>query len=193
MIDVPRLMEKTRENWLIFRQLTSGSLLRLRGAKVGHKVRVGRGVIIENPWTLSLGNRALIESNVYFKVVSNIANIEIGNFTFIGQNCELDIESSLKIGDHSLIAPGCFITDHQHEFAPDRRIDQQPCYKAKVLIGSDVWIGANVVILPGVTIGDGAIIGAGAVVTKDVGSMAIVAGVPARQISSRHSDHGLSP
>jgi acetyltransferase-like isoleucine patch superfamily enzyme len=49
-----------------------------------------------------------------------------------------------------------------------------------VLIEDDCWIGANAVILGGVHIGRGAIVGAGAVVTKDVPSMAIAVGVPAR-------------
>jgi UDP-3-O-[3-hydroxymyristoyl] glucosamine N-acyltransferase len=43
-------------------------------------------------------------------------------------------------------------------------------------------------ILPGVTIGRGAAIGAGAVVTKDVPSLAIVAGSPAREIGKRNPD-----
>lgn len=51
---------------------------------------------------------------------------------------------------------------------------------APIKIGNKVWIGSNATILPGVTVGDGAIIAAGAVVTKDVDSMSIVAGVPAK-------------
>lgn len=53
-----------------------------------------------------------------------------------------------------------------------------------VTIGNRVFIGANVTILPGVTIGDDAVIGAGSVVTHDVPGGAVVAGIPARVISS---------
>lgn len=49
-----------------------------------------------------------------------------------------------------------------------------------IVIGNDCWIGSGVIILPGLTIGDKAVIGAGAVVTKDVGPMEVVYGVPAR-------------
>ncbi len=55
-------------------------------------------------------------------------------------------------------------------------------------IGNDVWIGAGAQILRGVKVCDGAVIGANAVVTKDVAPYAVVAGVPAKEISKRFSD-----
>ena len=45
-------------------------------------------------------------------------------------------------------------------------------------------IGSNATIVAGVTIGARALVGAGAVVTRDVPDYAVVAGVPARIISS---------
>jgi acetyltransferase-like isoleucine patch superfamily enzyme len=54
------------------------------------------------------------------------------------------------------------------------------------LIGRGVWLCTNSIILNGVTIGDGAVVSAGAIVTKDVLENTIVAGVPAKVISSRH-------
>lgn len=54
----------------------------------------------------------------------------------------------------------------------------------EVVIGDNVFLGYGAIVLPGVKIGEGAIIGAGAVVTKDVLPYAIVAGNPARQIST---------
>jgi virginiamycin A acetyltransferase len=52
-------------------------------------------------------------------------------------------------------------------------------------VGNDVWIGTNATVLPGITIGDGAIVAAEAVVSRDVPPYAVVAGNPARQVSSR--------
>lgn len=45
----------------------------------------------------------------------------------------------------------------------------------------------RVTILPGVTIGRGAVVASNSVVTKDVPSMSIVAGIPAKIISERKS------
>ena len=56
-----------------------------------------------------------------------------------------------------------------------------------VIIENDVWIGANAVIFKDVHIGRGAIIGAGAVVSKNVPSMAIATGVPARPLKQRQN------
>ena len=55
----------------------------------------------------------------------------------------------------------------------------------EVHIGNRVWIGYRSLIMPGVTIGEGAVVAAGAVVTKDVKPYTVVAGVPAKPISSR--------
>lgn len=53
------------------------------------------------------------------------------------------------------------------------------------VIEDEVWLGAHVVVLRGVRIGRGAVVAAGAVVTKDVPSMEIWGGVPARYLRAR--------
>ena len=46
------------------------------------------------------------------------------------------------------------------------------------------FLGANSIILPGVVVGDDVIIGSGSVVTKDIASNSVVAGNPARVVST---------
>ncbi|HYU25984.1 MAG TPA: acyltransferase [Thermoanaerobaculia bacterium] len=159
--------------------------LRLRGARVGSKSSIGRRLVVRGASRISLGSRVEIEHDVYLKLVSNDAHLTVGDFSFIGRGCEIDVAASVTIGAHALLAPNVFITDHAHNHARELRHDQQGITSAAVAIGDDAWIGTGAVILAGVTIGNGAIVGAGAVVTKRVEANAIVAGVPARQIGTR--------
>jgi acetyltransferase-like isoleucine patch superfamily enzyme len=57
----------------------------------------------------------------------------------------------------------------------------------QIQVKDNCFIGVNSIILPGTTIGPNSIIGAGSVVAKDVPPNTVVAGVPAREISSLDS------
>ena len=157
---------------------------RLRGATLGAKSRVGARATITQPWCLATGERVQIERGAFLKFTQS-ARASLGAYTFIGHGSELDIALELEVGQHVLVAPGCFITDHAHRHAPGTPLDAQGNVAQPVRIADDVWIGARAVVLPGVTIGAGAIVGAGAVVTRDVAAGAIVAGIPARPIGTR--------
>jgi len=159
--------------------------LRLRGASLAARVRIGPRCVVKRPWCLSVGGRSQFEHQVHIKATDDGARISIGSDVFVGYNSEFDISESLCIGDGALIAPGCFITDHEHRHQAGQSIATQGCDNKPVCIEGDAWLGANVVVLAGVTIGRGAVVGAGAVVTRDVAPMSIVAGVPARVIGAR--------
>jgi acetyltransferase-like isoleucine patch superfamily enzyme len=51
-------------------------------------------------------------------------------------------------------------------------------------VGDNVFLGVNSIILPGKKIGSNSIVGAGSVVTKDVPPGVVVAGNPAKVIST---------
>lgn len=106
-------------------------------------------------------------------------NIHLGERVFINSGCRFQDQGSITIGDDALIGHNVVIATLNHEVNPADRATTVP---QPVRLGNSVWIGANATILPGVTIGDGSIVAAGAVVTKDVPSMTIVGGVPARKI-----------
>ena len=160
-------------------------LARLRGVRNGGKCSIGSRLHLRNGRGIRLGRRVEIEHDVYLKLVAPQARLTVGDFTFIGAGCEIDVDTSVAIGAHTLLAPGVFITDHAHNVARARRLDEQGNHSAPVVIGDDVWLGTKCIVLPGITIGDGAVVGAGAVVTKDVEPYAIVAGVPAKPIGKR--------
>lgn len=179
------MIEALVEGLRLIRGRVRSQALSFRGASVGAKVFVGRGCRVDRPWCVRIGERVVAEDNTYLKVVSDDAELAIGRMVFLGRGTEFDVMQRVTIGDHTLIAPGCFITDHFHQIAPGLRIDEQGCDAAPVTIGRDVWLGAGTVVLAGVNIEDGAVVGANSVVTQDVPAQAIVAGAPARVLRFR--------
>lgn len=108
-------------------------------------------------------------------------NIEIGEDTIIGENAVLDGRGKLTIGDHVDIASEVMIYNCEH----DINSPNFPAICGKVIVEDYVFIGPRAIILPGVTVRKGAVVGAGAVVTKDIESLTIVGGVPAKEIGRR--------
>lgn len=105
-------------------------------------------------------------------------NVGIGHGVFI----EESRPNLIEIGDGVNIGPRAVIVAHDssyHCINPDI-----PILFGRVQIRKNGYIGAKAIILPGVTIGEGAIVAAGAVVTKDVAPGVIVAGVPAKVLTT---------
>jgi acetyltransferase-like isoleucine patch superfamily enzyme len=184
-----RAIEKMLATLSLVAGRARGRVLAMRGATLKRKTFFGPGCKVERPWCVTIGERFVAEGSVYLKIVADNATLEFGDYVFVGCGSEFDVVEQVSVGDHTVIAPGCFITDHNHGIAGDARIDQQAAFPRPVIIGRDVWLGAKVVVVAGVTIGDGAVVGASSVVTRDVPPMAVVAGAPARLLRYR-SDLG---
>jgi len=114
-------------------------------------------------------------------------NIFLGDFVSVQRRTYIwaGEKSQIKIGNHTMIGPGVFITSDNYGLNKSQRISDQPTKEADVVIGADVWVGAYSIVLPGVTIGEGAVIAAGSVVTKNISSYSIAAGIPAKSIGKR--------
>lgn len=110
-------------------------------------------------------------------------NIHLGRGVFLNFNCVLLDVASIEIGDQTQIGPAVqiYAADHPRNLE-DRRANLES--GRPVRIGANVWIGGGAIILPGITIGDNAIVGAGSIVSRNVASGSIVAGNPARPITS---------
>ena len=109
-----------------------------------------------------------------------VHNYTIGNIKHHNTKIDTLTPNLVFIGDFFVSAPGSRILTHDASLFMKYNI-----YKVgKVIIGNNVFLGANAIIMPGVTIGDDVIIGAGSVVTKDVKSGLVVAGVPAKVITT---------
>ena len=108
--------------------------------------------------------------------------LKIGRNFRRNEHCIIDQSHCwlIEIGDNVTLAPRVHILAH------DASMWYECGYTkiAPVHIGNNVFIGAGSIIMPGVTIGDNSIIGAGSVVLHDIENCSVVAGNPAKKISS---------
>ena len=86
----------------------------------------------------------------------------------------------ITIGDDVTMAPRVHVL--AHDGSTIKHVNHTKI--GKVSIGNHVFIGASAIIMPGVKLGNNVIVGAGSVVTHDVEDNTVVAGNPAKVISS---------
>lgn len=133
------------------------------------RLELGEGVLFEPLVWLTGGDsgRIVLGDGVLVNVGVLIASVEL-----------------VEIGEHTMIANGCVVTDGDHRFDdPSRPITWQGfTTKGPTRIGANCWLGANVTVTSGVTIGERSVIGAGSVVTRDIPPRSIAAGAPAKPI-----------
>lgn len=132
---------------------------------------------------LEVGPGALLEPGVWITVPGD-ARVRIGAGTFLNLGVMIAAEGLVEIGDHCMLANGCFVTDSSHRYGdPEQPITWQGFEsKGPTRIGENCWLGANVVVTSGVSIGERCVIGANSVVTGDLEPFSIAAGLPARVI-----------
>ncbi|EPI09083.1 acyltransferase [Enterococcus faecalis] len=116
-------------------------------------------------------------NNIYRK-----QGAQIGKHVQIQPSAVLDYGHAnlLTIGDDVTVSGKAIILTHDgttRHYLGKSKI-------ARTTIGNNVWVGHQSMIFPGVTIGNNVIIGAGAIVTKDVPDDLVVAGNPAKPIST---------
>jgi acetyltransferase-like isoleucine patch superfamily enzyme len=134
---------------------------------------------------LEIGAGALLEPGVWI-TVPGAARMRIGAGTFLNLGVMLAAQQLVEIGEHCMLANGCFVSDSSHRYDdPALPITWQGFEsKGPTRIGSNCWLGAHVVVTSGVTIGERCVIGANSVVTGDLEPYSLAAGQPARVIRS---------
>lgn len=143
---------------------------------------------VDDTLEIHIGNNVRIYGSAGFNgyKVFQSPKLTIGNNTFIGPNVRLGIGKEIKIGNNCLIAARVFICDHDgHPLDPNLRRKNLPVAKEEIkpiIIEDDAWIGEGVFICKGVHIGKGAVIAARSVVTKNVPSLTVAGGNPAKII-----------
>lgn len=111
--------------------------------------------------------------------------VKIGDCTSI-QTDNIDFRSPVTIGSHVIIGYGTEIITTSHNI-------DSPDWEHKhygIIIEDYAWIPTKVLVLPSCRhIGKGAVIGSGSVVVKDVDSMSVVSGNPAKEFKKRKCVH----
>jgi acetyltransferase-like isoleucine patch superfamily enzyme len=137
----------------------------------------------------------------------NLYGCEIGDETKIGAFVEIQKNAKVgkrcKISSHTFVCEGVTIEDnvfvgHGVTFVNDSYPrattsdgglqTEKDWHVELTVVKKGASIGSGATILSNVTIGENAIVGAGSVVTRDVPPNKIVAGNPARQLRSIHSE-----
>jgi acetyltransferase-like isoleucine patch superfamily enzyme len=157
--------------------------------------RIGPGFTLSGGIPYVLGNpRLIIGAGVRMHGGTLIAAaraterpvLEVGDESYLGYGLSFRLAQRIEIGKQCIIADEVSITDtNGHPLDPVKRtqgLPAEPDQVRPVIIEDQVWIGPRSIILKGVRIGRAAVVGAGSVVTKDVPSLAVCAGNPARVI-----------
>jgi acetyltransferase-like isoleucine patch superfamily enzyme len=135
------------------------------GARIGHHAGVHLGCVL----------------TFYGPGQIRRTGFRLGAYTRVNRDCRLDVRGGLDIGDNVSISAEVTILTASHAIDnPDFPVELRP-----VVMGDHVWVGTRALILPGVRLGRGSVVAAGSVVARDVPALAVVAGVPARQVGVR--------
>jgi acetyltransferase-like isoleucine patch superfamily enzyme len=139
----------------------AGLILSLPGGPQPRVRNLGGDIVVES---------CSFEPGVRLEVYKG-GTLSIGKGTYVNRNVQIVVNESVRIGRGVKIGWDVVIMDtdlHGHS--------GQPAKTKPVIIEDNVWIGCRALILKGVHVGEGAIIAAGAIDTKDVPSLAVVAG-----------------
>lgn len=94
------------------------------------------------------------------------------------------IGAGAKLGAHVMVLQNSVIS-HDATVGDFTTVATGVCISGRVTIGDSCYLGSNCCIREGLTIGAGSLIGLGAVVTQSVPSGMVVAGNPARPLTSQ--------
>lgn len=134
------------------------AVLRLFGATVGPDVHVYPTTVVYMPW-----------------------NLTVGAWSAIGEGALVYNLGPVALGERVTVSHGAHLCAGTH----DASDPAMPLLKPPITIESQAWICADAFVGPGVTVGEGAVVGARAVAVRDVPAWTVVAGNPARPVSTR--------
>ncbi|MDE5941674.1 MAG: WcaF family extracellular polysaccharide biosynthesis acetyltransferase [Muribaculaceae bacterium] len=134
-------------------------LLRRFGAKIGQGVVVKPGVSVKYPWML-----------------------DIGDYTWIGEDVWIDNLAKVSIGSNCCISQGAMLLCGNHNF---KKTTFDLIVKP-IIIEDGAWIGAKTTVCPGVTVKSHSVLCVGSVANNDLQPFGVYKGIFAERISTRN-------
>lgn len=126
------------------------------------------------------GDAFAVHSSLYFRrnfyvSIEKGGSLTIGKGCFFNNDCSLNCQGIISIGNDCIFGENVKIYDHNHKYKENGiPIKEQGFSTGSVIIGNDCWIGSNVTILNNVEIGDHVVIGANCLLFKSVPSNVVV-------------------
>ena len=136
-------------------------LLKAFGARVGKGVNIKPRVNIKYPWRL-----------------------EIGDYSWIGENAWIDNLDDVVIGKNCCISQGAMLLCGNHNYRK-RTFD---LITGKIILENGVWIGAFSIVCPGVTCKSHSVLAVNSVATRTLEAYGIYQGNPAMAVKERIID-----
>ena len=146
-----------KNSWLPVSKLKVWAL-RAFGAKIGIGVNIKPCVNIKYPWLL-----------------------EVGNYSWIGENVWIDNLAQVKIDNNVCISLGAMLLCGNHNY-------KKPTFDlmiGEITLEDGSWIGAQSVVCPGVTVHSHAVLGVKSVANRDLDAYSIYQGNPAVKVRER--------
>jgi putative colanic acid biosynthesis acetyltransferase WcaF len=126
-------------------------LLRIFGAKIGKKVIIRPSCQVTYPWKL-----------------------EIGDYSWIGDDVILYTLGEIKIGNNTIISQRSYLCTGSHDYTKTNF----PIFAKQICIHDSCWLAADVFVAPGVQIVDQVVVGARSSVFKSILEKGVYKGNP---------------
>lgn len=133
-------------------------LLRLFGAKIGVGVNIKPCVNVKYPWLL-----------------------EIGDYTWIGENVWIDNLAKVKIGNNVCISQGAMLLCGNHNY----KKSTFDLMIGNITLEDGCWVCAQAIVCPGIIIHTHAVLGVASVANRNLEAYKIYQGNPAKEVKVR--------
>ena len=126
-------------------------------------------IAIKKGSKLKIGKNFKTRNNMSFRIY-NKGKVKIGNNCFFNDNCSINCQQNIEIGNNLICGPNVMFFDHEHDY----KNYIYDFLRNDIKIGNNVWLGADCIILRGVTIGDNVVVAAGTIIRSNIDSNSVV-------------------